>query len=92
MGIFYLLFFHSYFLRGLGNCFCSARSKPFHASGGVDEFRFARVEGVALVADFNVNFRHRGARRKDIPAGAGNFCLVVGRMDVGFHNDNHLIF
>jgi len=79
-----LLLLHAYFLRGFGNCFCSSCGKSFDAAGGVDELRLARVERVALVANFHVNRGHRGARRKGVPARAGNFCLVVYGVDISF--------
>ena len=39
--------------RSLG----ASRLEFFHLAGGVNQFFFAGVEGMALVANFNVNFR-----------------------------------
>ena len=56
------------------------------ASAGVDDLLFARVERVAVRADFDLQVvSERGTRDERVPAAAGHGGLFIFGMDAGFH-------
>lgn len=57
-----------------------------YASAAINELLTAGVEGVALGADFDLEFALDGAALKGLTAGTANDALAVNRMDVLFHN------
>jgi hypothetical protein len=57
----------------------------FDTTGRVDELQLAGVEGMASVADINLQFFAYAARDKRVAATAGNFGLMILGMDVCFH-------
>ncbi len=82
------LFSLSSFRFGFVSC-CSRLTllKLFHAAGGVNQFLFAGVKGVAIAADFNVNFRLGGADSVSFPASAAdNSFIVICWMYIWFHD------
>lgn len=56
-----------------------------HSPGSVDELLLAGKERMTSGADTNLDVLLRRARVVNRPAGAGNFGLVVVRMNVRFH-------
>jgi hypothetical protein len=55
------------------------------AAGGVDQPLRAGVEGMATLADLDMQFSHRGARLKRVAACASNYAAMVFGMNSGFH-------
>ena len=58
----------------------------FDAPGGVNQLLFARVEGVALGADFDVDFALGGVGGEGFAATAGYFALDVFWVKAVFHS------
>ncbi len=82
------------FLRFLrcGCGFSSSGFEAFNPPGGVYEFLFAGVEGVALGADINAYLRPGGADRERIAAGAAHLGFrEILRMNIFGHNRVHPI-
>src|ERR1035437_7573685 len=59
--------------------------EAFDATGGVDEFLFAGVEGVVDAADFDFDVLEGGAGFEGVAAGAAYFGEVVLGVDFFFH-------
>ena len=57
-----------------------------HATGGIDEFLRAGVEGMAGVANADQKSRFGGAGLDDVAASATNFRVHIFRMYVNSHN------
>lgn len=66
--------------------FLLALAEFIHSAGDVNQFLFARVEGMARRTDFHRHLGGSGAGFKRITAGAGHGDgLVVLWVDFGFH-------
>jgi hypothetical protein len=59
--------------------------KFLNPAGGIDEFDFSSVEGVADRADFDVDLRPRAAGRKFVPAPADNGRFNIFGVNAVFH-------
>jgi hypothetical protein len=59
--------------------------ETFDAPGGIDQALLPGIEGMAVRAYFNANFRQSGTRFKGIAACAGNPAAAVYRMGISFH-------
>jgi hypothetical protein len=63
-----------------------AFSKFVDTPAGVNYFLLARVKGVAIRTDLNLEIAcQRGAGRKPVPATAGHVNFAVFWMDIRFH-------
>jgi hypothetical protein len=72
---------------GLGGLrFGHALLEFVHATGGIDEFLRASIEGMAGVANTNQKGRFGGAGLDDVAASATNFRVHIFRMYVNSHN------
>ena len=60
--------------------------KFLDAAGAIDKLLFARVERVAGGADFDGDLFLGGTGCEAVSATAGDRCVDVFRMDVGFHD------
>ena len=56
-----------------------------NAAARVHQLLLARIEGMAVAANFNADGRACGARFKRVPARAGHGAVVILRMDAVFH-------
>jgi hypothetical protein len=54
-------------------------------AGRIDQPLRASIEGMAIRADFDVQFVHGRARLKRVATSAGYYAAMVFRMDSGFH-------
>src|SRR5262245_60719356 len=59
--------------------------KFLNPAGGIDEFDFSSIEGVADRADFDVDLRPRAAGRKFVSASADDRGLNIFRVNAVFH-------
>lgn len=60
--------------------------EPLNLTGGVHDPLLARIERVAVGADFDADHRLGGTRRERVPADALDLrVVVVVRMDLGLH-------
>src|SRR5690606_19850289 len=66
-------------------CFGELVLEFLNAASGVDELQLACKEGVASVADIDLEFFPGAARDKRIAAAAGNFGFVIIWVGVFFH-------
>ncbi len=59
--------------------------ESFHSTGCIDELLLAGEEGMTIGADFEPDFRFRGARLPRLAARAMNVRLHVLGMNIGLH-------
>src|SRR5581483_440624 len=64
--------------------------EALHPAAGVDELLLARVEGMALRADLDVQLRLRRARLERVPAGARDRREHVLGMDLRLHRSTRI--
>src|ERR1700730_1522047 len=72
-----------------GRLLLVALSKPLDAARRVDQFLFAREEGMALAADLDPQLLLGGAGGPGLAAGAVHQDFVKLGLDVGFHGTRH---
>src|SRR5262249_3918042 len=72
-------------VRGGAAGLLEAALETLDAAARVHELLLARVEGVALRADLDVQLRRGGTRHERVPAGAVNGGENVLGMDLGLH-------
>src|SRR5215212_6175616 len=70
---------------GAGLASRRATLEAFDATAGVDELLTARVEGMAVRADLDVDLSFDGARRELVAAGAADVRVAVLGVDFGLH-------
>jgi len=60
--------------------------KALDAPGGIDQALLSGVEGMAIRAHFDVDFRQGGTRFEGVAARARNEAAAVRGMDISFHS------
>jgi len=81
------MFRHSGF-RATGRLEIVALELPLElldATGGINEFLLASVEGVAYVADVHTQLRHRAPGRERVPASTTHLAFNVLGMNIALH-------